>query len=124
MTEKVLILPPATITVGLPFQATMRLEDTTADSPVFDLTGYTVAWALSTKPFETPFQSGTGEILATDLGDRAFFEIPDSVTALLGTYALPIIGGRPSAVLQVVLTAPVAANSLILQGTATIQGKF
>jgi hypothetical protein len=108
----------------LPFQFLARLEDTTADDPVFDLTGYTVAWSLSVRPFETPFATGAGEILTTDLGDRAFLEISDTVTATLGDYAVPLVGGRPSAVLQVTLTAPVAANSMILQGSAIIQGAF
>lgn len=122
MSQPVLTLPPATITVGLPFDALMRLEDPTATAPVIDLAGYTVAWSLSVRPFDAPFASGTGSILSASDGDRVFFEIADAVTSGFGDYVVPVVGGRPSAVLQVVLTAPTAANSLILQGPAIIQG--
>lgn len=120
MTQAVLTIPPQTITVGLPFPFTLRMEDPTADDPAIPLTGFTVEWALSERPFETAFATGTGEILTADDGDHVFFEITD--TSAYGAYALPIIGGRPSAILQITLTAPVAANSIVLQGQAIIQG--
>ena len=124
MTESILTLPPQTITVGLPFQLTLRLEDTTESDPVVPLTGYTVAWSLSEAPFDASFADGVGEILAAVAGDRAYFSITAATTADFGAYARDVVRGRPSAMLQIALTAPVAANSMILQGPAIIQGTF
>ena len=112
----VLILPPAKLTCGQPFSASIRIEDPVEDGAEVDLTGYTVAFALSSGIAVEPFHEGAGGIIA----NRATFEIAAASTALFAS--LPIIGGRPNAVLQVTLTAPDPVNSLVLQGPAIIQG--
>jgi len=114
----VLVLPPATITCGVPFSASIRIEDPTAESAELSLTGYTVAYALSTAINDEPFHEGTGAIVS----NRATFEIAGTETALFAS--LPIIGGRPSAVMQITLTPSNPALILVLQGPAIIQGVF
>ena len=114
----VLVLPPATITCGVPFTASIRIEDPTAESAELSLTGYAVAYALSTAISAEPFHEGTGAIVT----NRATFEIPGTDTAIFAS--LPIIGGRPNAVMQITLAAPDPAQTLVLQGPAIIQGVF
>jgi hypothetical protein len=114
----VLILHPATITCGVPFSASIRIEDPTAENTEVDLAAYSVAYALSTAINDGPFHEGTGAIVS----NRATFEIAGTDTALFAS--LPIIGGRPSAVMQITLTAPDPAQTLVLQGPAIIQGVF
>ena len=114
----VLILPAATITCGVPFSASIRIEDPTAENTEVDLTAYSVAYALSTAINAEPFHEGAGEIVT----NRATFEIGAADTAAFAS--LPIIGGRPNAVMQITLTAADPALTIVLQGPAIIQGVF
>ena len=113
--------PPLTVTIGKPFAQTFRNEDSTADDPVFDLTVYAATYSIAAKPFETPFKTGSCTVTATD---RISLDLTADETALFTDYALPIIGGRPSAILQIDVTAPTEANSLVLQGPLIIAGTF
>ena len=114
----VLPLPPAIITCGVPFSASIRIEDPTAENTELSLAGYAVSYALSTAINAEPFYEGTGAIMS----NRATFEITGTATALFAS--LPIIGGRPSAVMQITLTPSNPAQTLVLQGPAIIQGVF
>lgn len=114
-----LILPNLTITVGLPFNQSFRLEDPVEDDPILSLTGYSATFGFSTKAFAEPFKTGTATITEAD---RIIVALTADETALFKDYALPIIGGRPSAVFQIDLNAPVASNSFVLQGPVTIAG--
>ena len=109
-------LPPVTITCGQPFRLSLRIEDPTAEPPDYDLTGYGVEFWLAATIAAEPFHLGTGEIAE----NRAIIEINQTTTA--GFASVPLIGGRPNAVLQITLTAPLALNSIVLQGPAVIQG--
>ena len=113
--------PPLTVTVGSLFSVTFRIEDSTATVPVFDLTGYSATYSIAEKTFETPFKTGSCTVTATN---RIALDLTADETALFTDYALPIIGGRPSAILQIDVTAPTEANSLVLQGPLIIAGTF
>lgn len=112
----ILAMPPVTVTVGLPFKLSLRIEDATASEPILDLTGYEVAFSLASSLTEAAFYTGAGTVV----DDHAVIEISETDTAIFE--ALPVLLGRPSAILQITLTAPVALNSIVLQGPVTIQG--
>lgn len=109
-------LPPVIITCGQPFRLSLRVEDPTEDPPDYDLSGYGVEFWLAATLAAEPFHLGTGEIA----GNRAIIEIDPTTTE--GFAAVPLIGGRPNAVLQITLTAPLPLNSIVLQGPAVVQG--
>ena len=112
--------PPVTIIVGQHFEYTLRLEDPTAETPIISLDGYSVAWSISNRAFSVPFDTGVGSIL----DDRVIIEITQDKTAAYAEYALPVIGGRPSAVMQISLTGPTAPQNIIVQLAAIIAGTF
>ena len=112
----VLALPPMTITCGLPFKLSLRIEDPTASVVVLDISEYEVTFSVAASLTADPFHEGAGEVV----DDHAIVEIDGDETADFAS--LPVLFGRPNAVFQLTLTAPVPLNSLILQGPAIIQG--
>lgn len=118
----ILTLPVARVVVGQTFDASIRI-DYPADDETIDLTGWTLAWAFSERPFDEGFATGTGTIVTASDGDHATFSVPSATTALWSEYALPRIAGRPAgAMLQIVLTHPSGSPEIPMQGQAIFQG--
>lgn len=112
----VVVLPPVSITQGLPFYLEMVFKD--IDGPV-DLSGWTGTFALSVKPFDEPFFS-----IACDLDENGVIRVQIEGTSTDTFDAPERIGGGPFACYQIFLSAPSSEFDQIWQGTANIAGRF
>jgi hypothetical protein len=127
-------LPPLSLAVGLEFApGAIVVEDPTAEVPRIDLTGWTGEVVIAAMPREASARTGEPWPL-----DAVFYRAPVTISATseviililpeetqaLRAQALPIIGGRPEALLQITLTSPVLNNSIVAQGPLTIAGVY
>lgn len=108
--------PPETIVQGKAWSRSYRLDDPTAEPPEVNLTGYTGTWLVAPEPFEDAIISGVLEFSTP----RFIVSMTAAQTALLT--ALPIIGGRPSGMLQITLTGPVEGVGAVIQGQVIVAG--
>lgn len=108
------ILPVIRIARGVEFYQEYLFED--ADGPI-DLSAWSGEVVISGQPFEDPFFRA-----ALVCGSDGVIEM--TIPATEEFPAVPRIGGAPSAVYQIRLTAPAPEFNQLWQGPAIIAGAF
>lgn len=109
---KPVVLPVIRITRGVEFYAEYLFED--ADGPI-DLTAWSGEFTIAERPFapvlfRAEAQCGSDGIVSVTIPAEEQFP------------AVPRIGGAPSAMFQITLTAPLPEFNQVWQGPAIIAG--